>query len=922
MSFFSRTLIMAGAALALSASAAELAISQNGNFKEMPAFFNLTPLQDGMKIEYNGKSPHSRDLFLKETYPLSGQKFIRLRVDFTKNAWDYSARFMPVLNFVDASGKSLARYDLDFAYLCVSDFTTNWKLGEKSYYHNDFRVPPKAVKLEVGLNCRGNAFAFTLHKVEVTDNGKDQTKAFYRRPAYSHPAAKLSREQAKELLAKRPAMKAGTVKKNDRVLISVNKETVEPVIFKNGPVEGSTPEQLTRDATFRNAGFKIFVVNVPFGQKRGRVRGPVWTGDNQYNVEELEKAVYDVIANAPDAYVMLELHVNPYYEWCINNPDEISCNAKGEKGLFTSRFLRYSNTPPKKDGTLIWQPSLHSKKFHKDTAAALEEVFRRFAKTPAAKATVGVYLNGGIDNQWFSPPHSDLDYSKASVNGFREFVSKKYKGDVNALRKAWKDNTVTFEAVALPTSKEIRYQGFVYDNAKVPDYNYYLQETGTTIMTAFASAVKKGSGGNLLVGSYWPNGGLTSYPASEHCNMSSLLKSKDIDFFSVVPDYYISREPGQAHSLAAYTGSLKLRNKLLVTELDLRTGEMLNWGMWGADYYMETHNAESFRQDLLGYAAWCRALGGGFHAYDLTCGFWDTDAAVKAWQDAVKLANSATGAKAKKNAVAVFTGEESKHFYTQHPSFNTFQYGLREDPITSLRLAGLAYDVYLPEDALNPAVKEAKVLVFADAGFMTAAEAEKIRKTYGNSNRVIVWNYLPGVFTKDNPAKVIGFNIKPDPSVDRKPLSIMKSDDPLVKGLEGFNTNVSTLRPGIHYTVNDPQAKVLAVYRDTNKGAMAVKRYPSHTEVWIGQAGAFTPQLYRNMAKIAGVTPVIDTDEPAYIANGMIAMQASFAGDKTVNLPEGFADFKVFTGQKPLSRSKNQAVFRLKAGETLILLGK
>lgn len=903
-----------------SLTAADLQIRSRNDFKQMPTFFNLIPSGDGMRIEYNGKSPHSRDLFLKENYPLSGQKFIRLTVEYTKNIWNYSARFIPVLHFVDSNGKTVARYDIDFGYLCAADFSTNWKLGERTYFHNDFRVPKNAVRLEIAFNCRGNALAFTLHRVSIADDGKDQTKAFFKRPNYKHSTPSLSRNEVVDILSKRPALTVKTIRKNDRIILSVNRQEMEPLIFKNGPVEGSAPEQLKRSATFRKTGFKIFVVNVPFGQSRGRVRGPVWTGDRQYDISQLENAVYDVISHVPDAYVMLELHINPYYEWCLANPDEIYCNPAGVKGLFTSRFVKFSNTPPRKNDILIWQPSLHSEKFRKDTVAALEEVFRRFAKTPAAKALVGVYLNGGIDNQWFAPSHDSIDHSRASVNGFKKFVRERYKGDLNALRKAWGSTDVTFDTVQLPTSEEIRFPDFTYDNAKVPDFNQFLKETGTNLFRSFAAAVKRGSDERFLVGAYWPHGGLSSYPMSEHSNMEDLITAKEIDFYAVVPDYYIAREPGQARSAAAYNGSLKLHNKLLVTELDIRTAEIRNWGMWGGDYHMETHNAESFHQNLLSYIAWCRASGGGFHAYDLTCGFWDTDKAVRAWEDGMRLALSTRNGRPKMNPVAVFTEERTKFFYTQHPSYNTFQYGLREDPVQALRLAGLPYDLYLPGDVFSPELKDTKLLIFADAGYMTAAAADKVRRVYGNSGRVIVWNYLPGIFTADSPATVTKFRIVPCTEADRKPLSVLKTEDPVTEGLEGFNTNMSTLRPGIQYAVKDPEAKTLAVYRDTDKGAMAVKRYPSHTEVWIGQAGAFTPQLYRNLARMANITPVIETDEPVYIGNGFLAMQASFTGSKVIALPDTFRDFNVYTGQKAEGRSGNKVTFNLKAGETLVLL--
>jgi len=343
--------------------------------------------------------------------------------------------------------------------------------------------------------------------------------------------------------------------------------------------------------------------------------------------------------------------------------------------------------------------------------------------------------------------------------------------------------------------------------------------------------------------------------------------------------------------------------------------------MWGADFYMETHDKETFRNDLLSFVAWCKSMGGGFHAYDLTCGFWDSNSAIGAWAQVISVFSAKSGAKLPNDQVSVFVEEDDKHIYSQHPDFNTFQIGMREDLLRALPLSGVPFHFYLPEDALRfDLTTQSRILLFGNASHMTAAQAEQIRKKYGNSGRIIIWNYLPGYLSRDNPADVCKFRIVPNPSVDRKPLSILPGvDNPATEGLAGFNTNISTLRAGIQWQVKDPVAEILAVYRDTPFGAMAAKEYEDHMEIWIGQAGAITPQMIRNLAKMVNMTPVISTDEPTFVGSGMLALQAAFQGKKEITIPAPWTEFKVLTGQKQVEMKGKNPVFTLKAGETLIL---
>lgn len=904
---------------------------------EAPSLKASSGKNDTVLLDWQG-GHKNRFVWSSEKIPCK-DRFIEISLTWKKSQWSFDTLMYPLIRFFREDGSVIIppkyRYPQETVLEAPPDyvkFNARWRApefaspypGDKEInYINTIEVPKDTAFISFGFSFEGGKGACEITGLSFTAQKAADYYHKVKSVPMEHKSPSLNRYQVMEVLAKRPRAEVTVRRNGDRTEMTVNGKKVMPIIFKNGPVDGSETKQLKRVATFSGAGFKIFTVNVPLGQSRTRSRGPIWKGEGRFDVSELEDAVYDVLANNPDAYIMLEILVNNYYEWGLAHPDHCFQDADGVHSLWASSIRKKSREIPGKGEYLVWMASLQSDLFRREVASALREVFRKFEKSPASKAVIGVYLNGTGDNQWFSADEkTGMDFSPASVAAFRSYLKQRYNYSLEKLRAAWKDDSVTFDTALPPVFTEFWHEGLFFPSERVPDYNRFLAAYNFRLINTFAAAVKDVTDDRFLVGAYWPNGGVCGFPFPTHRNAEALCKSPYFDFFAVVPQYYEYREPGHPFDVAAYTGSIKLHDKLLVVELDIRNPEVTNWGIWGSRTYYNSHNAFTFRNMALRLSAWAMAMGGGFHAYDLSCGFWDTPNAVAAWKDAVKICEQFSHKTDSSDRIAVFSDENAPHYYSLHRAFRLYAYNATMLPHYAMAMSGLGCDFYFTNDALNSFRPDSKVMIFSESGMMTPEDGELIRKKFGNNNRVIVWCGIPGFFNNRNLSdaeKITGFKLGKIMTGE-----VLTADNsiknPLTSGLEG------TLypRPGWGHeigqvvSINDPQAVTLARFQPSGLPGMAVKRYPEHTEIYIGQLGALTPQMLRNIAATAGIKAVIETDDISYQAGGIIAVSASTGGVKKFNFTPGVKDLLVLTGQKVVKREKDFILVEVLPGETVI----
>lgn len=802
-------------------------------------------------------------------------------------------------------------------------------------YEEFFKIPAGAEKAAVRLHLYGNPGEIELVSC-LMESAEAEPKSESMRYPYLKNPEKLSDAELDAHLKKLPVSTAEIVRRGDYNTIYVNgKELASPIFYTTG--YNHIPNmRYNMVRSYYDAGIRIFSTTVALGVSRpGKTPSDIWLGPGKYNFDPVRRELRKLLREAPDAKILLNIDVTPYRGYAEQHPDELFQTTDGQFGGFFHGYIRKTTKeirelPKGKDGDYS-PPSNCSVHFRKEAAMAIRDLVSAVCAFPEGKSVIAAYLNGGVDGQWFDQFNSRVpltaDYSPAARSAFRNYLKGKYRNDSKALKKAWKDPAVEFENAAVPTHQELwdrkrNFHTLFQTASKTSDYGEFLGWNRAQQQISWCDAVKTGSGGRWLAGSYYSNAGLRGYPQLGLQSVRYLLDAPSVDLFILIPNYL--RNFYEPVHQGGFNGSLVRHGKLIITELDLRNGELPYWGRWGKDFWRRHNPASRFQIETQRFAASAIEKGGMFHIYDMEGGCFNSKASVEAWKKASDLLKQRTPQPLNRDHIAVVASEK----FWCYQSFGKGRitvYSVRETPLYAFYRAGVRHAAYLPEDILRPDFNAPGVLIFLDAGTLSRRETDLIRKKFANSNRVLVWMWMPGMFTDNgekNISETSGFQLARAPQGDNKPLfADGKNPDPLMKDVRGFlfpHTPPYFHGWGMAYRLADPEAVPLANYYGTNIPGMAVRRYPDYTEVWCGAPGSLTPQLCRNLAKAANVTVYLESDDYFGTGAGLLYISALSKGKKIISLPENIKDCISLSGQNP-QREGNKIMLNMNPGELLIL---
>ena len=690
-----------------------------------------------------------------------------------------------------------------------------------------------------------------------------------------------------------------------KVKLLVNGNPLDPTIH----LSASAGYTSARFGDMYNVGINIESITVKAGPTTDTPGAPgnIWLGAGSYNFEQLRAAIRYAIARAPNSYVMLNLFVNVYNNWGVEYPNDVHANMQGEKAVACGgRVVRYGGNPP---GTYeCWEASNHSAQFRTDGSTFLRALGAWLASAPEGRVVIGAYINGSTDGQWlYSSDNSTGQvefacYSQGALSAFRQYLREKYVTDAN-LSAAW-GFSVTFDSAQMPSNDVRGHEKITgsplmsYNGTESQgfDYNKFLSVSNTRRQISFCQAFKEGSGGRLLCGQWWPTLP-AAYPLS-HTDMKSMLDSPYIDFIS---------RGGLLG--AAYHG------KLTVDELDLRN---LLSGLETWDTYDLPHIPKSqaeYKRQVDAMVLGAVASGGTNHFFDMWGGwFWHPET-MQIVKDAVT--NISRNAKAAPSLgsdyIGVFVDEDAGDYcgkvgrYYMLSAVQNSCEAMGWNFSSVWGRTGMPVKWFLMSDALDPNLTLPKVAIFLNPLSLSLAKADAIKTRYCNSGRVIVYMLAPGLAapgTSNNPSIITGFNIAEDPATRGKPLVIKSGiSDNLLTGIRAGSTLCYWRTEMGYYNSfvrsSGTAGKVLAVYGNSDTPGMLVERRTSpgkHTVVWSGFPGALSPQFIRNLAKEAGMTPMLESDNQLIVGAGLLGVIGVTGGTQTVHLPHNYVIEKCVTG--------------------------
>ena len=868
-------------------------------------------------FNYSGKFEHPQKTSTVQTIKVNNNSYIKTNFIFRKLQWQYGCRVNFILEFLDKNGKVQKTSSIDsstigqgYISMALCELTSPTAINEKISYFNYFKIPNKCTQIRLSATFAGNPCSLELIDWNFREVDPNLTP-WFRQPSigkqltYPNSPA-VSDKEVEKYLKNRPRSISKLIENSDRIEWYIDGKKAPPAILHN-PITGS----YQRITAFKDAGFKLVTSAIILG------KAPypddyhqIWKEDGSIDISGMEKAVYRVLRENPNANVILNFIIYPNAKWLKDNPNELHLGKDGnplivKNGAFTS--LTSAKFPETKGQT--WSYSIHSRKWRNDVEKVLTQVMEKFEKTDASKAVAGIYITGGDDGQFRSPVIPDT--SPVALKYFKLFLLNKYK-TIENLSLAWQ-RKITLNDIKIPTQEQLTNKNAIVFTQGKPclesDYREFISKECTGLKKVMRKAIKQ-TVPRLLVGGYdcamGVNGSIW-YGRGTY-NHIDVINDPYCDFLISLPGYERSRDECLIPmGLKTYTGSMKLHKKLIISEMDIRNPEQppLGW-IYKSRNWQAIHNYQTFSELLKLYAGYAVAWSGAFHAYSMGNNYYNTPEALLAWKDAATIATSAPGEKLTNQRIAWINEERYSDFFCNSPlgHFNSEKWN--RNTSHALWLSQVRFDAYLPEDLFHPNFIAPKILLLGNLATATPKTLTKIRKHFLNNNRTIVYLGMPGIlsgYKLNEISAALDVQFVKDPKIKYKSIFVNSSKHPILKNVEGFLYSPSESRPLVHFgnlgIKSQKDLEILACYQHTNVPGLAIRRNKTSTEIFIGQPGAISPLLLRNIAIDAKIQPISNENLLTVCGGGLIVLgNSEKTGIKRIYYPNGVKKIQCLTGQK------------------------
>lgn len=696
-------------------------------------------------------------------------------------------------------------------------------------------------------------------------------------------------EELKRKVLSRDDISAKIVKIDGRVRLVVNGKPVPPVIY-----HAFTGMQNHHGyyADFTDAGVDIHTRTLLMGKGVLNVtEGTFWNGKGVFNLGGVEEQLWRVLRVNPDAYILVHIWLDPYYQWGVENPDDVCLNEQGEKAIGTWHLTQWGGTPAANQRYL---PSVYSSKLRADICDMVTRLVTHIENGPLGKTVIGYSLAGMNDGQWVNWAHWNMhldDYSPAANEAFRDWIRNRYENDVDKLRSAWSDLRVTFDDVRVPPpSRRISDDIFLDPQLKdVVDYNRFYAEAPFDTIVEAAKIIKNITNNKKIVTTYYasPMNG-----APSGTGLGRLLDVPWIDMFQCPSDYGV-RMPGLSSGSQTIFSSLSLHNKMFIHEQDWRS--FVRPGQTpAADVAVgrapnaEAHNnmvrRDSGMQIVHGQGTWFFDIGNG-HFHDLGI--------MKGVAEAVCAFKTDLNSNEKLEAdVAFFVSERSLDFLAFPLRWNYQWYLLRRHRNSWVE-SGVPYHLYLQSDLANSNIDDYKVYIFLNPQYLSTSEAEQIEKLK-RRGKTLVFCHGPGLYNSDDPEKnisqITGITVMRLKDKTQLAGIFLEGSHILQEKLKGsFGDSVFSGPSGekkiiaTAFSVEDENATPLATYINSNKIAIAAKDFGSWKSIFCG-VPRIEPQFLNNIAKWASAWSISKPGDAVFANQKFVTIHALEDGHKKLNL--------------------------------------
>jgi hypothetical protein len=731
---------------------------------------------------------------------------------------------------------------------------------------------------------------------------------------------------------------AGRTATDDSVaeaVTTVREHRGKPAFFLQGepyakPVfETYAPRQKYFDQ-FAAAGSDVFSFSVSFGLYQ--YTRPMWTGPDQWDFSEFDERVSRVLHAAPNGWVTPRIFLGTPSWWLEQNPGELQILHDG-----STVYPSSVNSPVPKNQPFA---SLASQRWRDQTAAGLEKLIEHAESSPYADHLFGYMVTGLFTEEWYHwSSGSELlaDYSPHMVQAYQAWLRAKY-GDDKELRRAWGNESLTIDTVAIPAKAERvgdSRRAFRDPQCEMAVIDYYLfyNDIIPDTINHFLGVAKRASGGRRAIGTFYGyqfefNGN----PEFGHNSLGRLLDSPHLNFLMVTASY-ANRELG--------TGSDYMRSPM--------TSVAMRGKLWHHDndtvghLFYQRHPQPPSEQILaegerLGATVtaeetiWKHRRGAGFvlgngayqSFFDLHGGYFDAPEVMAEVERLNRVFDKSINDDRTSCAEILVVTDESSCAYA---TFNSplLEQSLRM-PQPALTKIGASHDSILLEDLPRVNLTRYKMVLFLNAYVLTAAQRRFIKDRVMTDARTVVWFAAPGLFAdggarQESLHDVTGIDLAllPEAPLVDSMMELVRSDHPLSAALK--RSGVRTMGHGTRcypaLRLEDGQANVIAQLAGSASPALVVKDLATCRSIYC-VTPALPPKVFRILARAAGAHIYVDRDDAFYASQSYVTLAADGDGRRTLRLPQPCDIWDPFSGDQ-LAKACTEYRRPLRDKQTLVL---
>ncbi len=632
---------------------------------------------------------------------------------------------------------------------------------------------------------------------------------------------------------------------------------------------------------------------------------PIWLEDGTINYDAFDEVIYDVLAANNDALVMVQIGMFAPPWWIEQNPDhELLCHNG-------SQYIAIDN-----------EVSLASKKFREEAGEVLRLLLRHMKEQSYYNRVFGLKIGGGQSYEWMirgTGANQGPDYSPVSVAGFKDYLKKKY-GTEEALRKAWGNDTVTFETAAAPgwderSDFENVYSGDAemgYLARNIIDWNLYLNEESTDAFLYYCQIAKEETEGKIIVGGYngylWTSNSYDSQGMA-HTAMDRVLDSEYVDWIAS-PISYNERILGQSDTYMALLDTVQAHGKLYIAEQDNRTylSSAYAGAPWDANWDFSIGQTRTVADTILQQKRdFSNAVvnGAGLWQFDMYGGWLDDDQIYQYLRDAkAEYDFSVYLDRDFRNEVAIFVGDETYGYVKAgQPNMTyTLMEPMLQQQRKHLAVMGVGYDTYALSTLLEGKVTPHKLNIIFSPFEITEEMNAAIDKYLKCNDQYVVWIYLPGISDGNtlNPEfmeRVTGFDIGITQEKAGLQVKLSETDSVVTQGIAGLvygNSTPNSVSP-LAYIQDTTDVTILGYNMDGDKlPGLGMKDMGDWTSIY-SSAPCLDVRLLRNLLKLADCHVYSENSEDViYSSNHYVALHSGASGEKTIQLPGNYAVYDVF----------------------------